>query len=322
MISITTKIASLVAVVVMAFSFLASGGSVSAAAKSPQYIRDELRLGYNTAIAMDWNNGVSPGIYPNPSCRQVIASRYSSWSGSKLYSNGDYGISPPAASASYRYDTWISGASKGNAVSPIAIGVNQQDVQLRINSLSFVCRPFANPVPPASCGLTGQQWIDRGGYWIYKDGISDTGVHDTGSSNYSNPRSNSCFINLKSWQKTQLVSLTATDGSIRGYTSGDVMTINKDAASRYWMTRKGIVYHSNSPITYAQYPNGKRITITMKYRQQNSYKNGVTTCKSSSGSGSATGTNNVTLAWSGCYTYTANLTFVLMPQKPPPPPST
>lgn len=300
-----------VTTVVMTLLFTAQ---VDAAAKTPEYIRQNLRLGYNTAIAMDTDNSVSGGVYTKLSCAQMITKYYSTWRGAKLYNDGDgHGLSPAGNSASYRYDTWLSQAGQGNAESPMPVSYGAQDVPLQVNSLSFACRPFAKPVPKDSCGLRGSQWVASTG-WFKADGDLDRGVHDDGSANYSNTNSDSCFLNLKRWQHTRIYGFTVSDGTINWDDSDNKLNINKDENSRFWVARPvRFNYVSNSQITAS-----KEVQITMRYKLQNNYENGVSVCDDADGSGEVyRNTGNDEMSWSNCEMKRTTLTIRLEPDDPP-----
>lgn len=316
-----------------------SCGSVLAATaptgpKTPQEINDWLRLGYTTAIAMDANHTYDGNsIYSRLSCAETISKYYSTWKGSKLYNDGNgNGLSPTGKSASYRYDTWISQAGIGNASIPMTFtytNIMNSDgtvnpVALQINSLSFVCRPFAKPVPTNSCGLTGAQWVAKSG-WIDSLGDVDNGVHDGGTRNYSSSGSESCFINLKEWQHIQIQNLSvksikSSDGAVLNKGTVDQpasnkLELDKDSSSRYWLADP-LPFNYNPDSASVQYAATNHttltVTVTMTYKQQNKYENDVIYCEDGTSDGLFETHKTGEIKWSKCENDTTDLTFAIM----------
>jgi len=319
-------------------------GHVVAAAKNAAYINNNLRLGYTTAIAMDSNHTYGGNsTYTRESCAETILSNYSSWKGAKLYNDGKgNGLSPTGKSASYRYDTWISRGGTGNASIPMTftytniINANGtvNPIGLQINSLSFVCRPFAKPVPTNSCGLTGSQWVNKAGTpkdgWITAPGDADSGVHDTGTRNYSSTSSESCFINLKEWQHIQIQnlsvkSITSSDGAVLNKGTVDQpadnsLTLTKDASSRYWLASPSpFNYNPNSAsVQYAATHNTLlTVKVTMTFKQQNKYENDVIFCDDGTKDGLFETHASGEIKWSKCQNDTTDLTFAITFDPPP-----
>lgn len=300
--------------VLAVFSFLVvlfSFSHASAAIKTPAQLDRDLKFGRNTAVALDWDSSAYP--YPD-SCREEIlnpANGYSGLKGSLLYSE----ITKGGSGSSYRFENWLSKQGQGNASSPIVVPYGTSTIDLQINSLSFTCRPFAEPIVNRSCDLTGTQWTNTATGWIKDISVGDSGIH-LGSQDYSTPASNSCFINLKDWQHIRLYSMSGTDGTV-ARTGPDRLSMDRDVDSRFWFASPvNITYTSDTPLT-----SSKTITVTYRYKQQNGYTSGVTCTRFDSPDQpnpqtTATGPPGIEIAWGMCKEKEADLTVSIIVADP------
>jgi len=296
-----------------------------AAKKDRATLNQSLRFGIETAVALDWDNSAHSDVYTRRACKDTILQYYPTWTGDELYSHNNSGLSPPGTSASYRADTWISQKGTGNASSPISVDpTTQTSIDLQINSLSFVCRPFVKPVPNNSCGLTGKKWTQTADGWITGVGIPDadldTSIHGSGTRNYASSTSESCFQVLKAWQHVRIDDMTVLSGggTVSGVSAGDKLKITADSKSRYWLAPPLPFTYTYSPLAPGE---TRSVTLQMHYKEQDSYIDGNTACLHN-GTTKVYDTNGGETSWGNCDSKPQKLTFLLVGKGIPNPPNT
>ncbi len=273
-------------------------------------LQRELRYGFETAVALDYSTSAAVGVSPEAAanyssekvrdtdpgrtgpCYSVLATyplpgapvvhpKYTTRSGQDLFyrkftptSNDGTGISAADRSASYRADVWLSLRGQPNVKRGSTVPVGTTRVDLQINTLSFSCRPFSEPVPARSCNLTGLQWMNTPTGWIRTASPTspiDSPIHST-APNWNPPYdagTSNCFTNEKIWQRTMptAYSVISGGGSATGPTGPTAQTITaRKDRSRFWFSNPAGVTYTSTPIT-----SDKLITIQMVFKRQNQY---------------------------------------------------
>lgn len=249
----------------------------------------------NATLNANLRNGISTSYSWDTSCKTTLQT-YGSVRFNALRDvingSGAYSSSP---GASYRNDTWISDAANGNISNPISVTYGTTTIPLRINSVTFLCRPLTQTDLTSGCtnlSVTGSQ-LASNGRWVTTTDGRETAPNAIGGV---------CQYPARTLTKANYISVLDTDPL--GTTTFVPTTRNwgRESDSRYWFA---------SPLYFSYTePSGiktsKTITFSVNYKLIAGYHSTVESSQDQSCGGTVYTPPSTPVSWNVCPVLTSS----------------